>query len=471
MGSIRLRTIYTWLFILGLFFIPFNSFKGISFLGEYQKESAALFFIVGCAVLGVEILIKKSFTFPAKNAVFLAVLLFLVWCIIATLLNLGTVMNNELKTISGLERFVRQYIALLLMCFFFLVFFINTLKSLKSAGILKLIRRIFLASLVVVAVYGILETLIIVYGQSRLIPMLRLFNYFPFVEVSLVGDRISSVSYEVPSLAIYLITICGWMLSYIVTSKRIWRFVPALVILVLTFYSGSRTGLVVIAVQYLLFFGVLLFWKEHRKNVLYLFFAVAVVAVVAVLFSGGGILKKVNQKLESLDFEKNLRTSVSNQTRFGMQYASYRVFEDNPVSGAGFGQLAFEAYPYYPAWAVTRNYEYRLNYKNQRRDSFPPSYNIYLRIMAESGLIGGILFLSIIVLAIYKSLKMFRSAATLAKVLGLVLLVSVVGLSLNWLQIDTYRIFGFWLCIAILALPFDTEDKEQLNTIRPERFE
>ncbi len=453
MRPLSLHTLYTVLFFLGLFFIPFNSYRGIPILGEYSRESATLFFLFGSGILVVEFLIKGRVVFPLKNGIFCAVLIFLGWCFLTTLFNIPVVSDNFYKGISGIERFFRQYVSLLIIAFFFLIFFINVVSRLGAATILKQVRRVFLFSLIVVAFYGALETLIVVFGLGQLKPLLLSFNYFPFTEVRLSGERISGVSFETPFLAIYLITICGWMLSYIITNKGILRFVPALLVLELTFFAGSRTGLVVISLQYLVFFGVLLFFKKYRKNIFYLFSGFVIIVGAALIFSGGKLIEEARTKLDSLNFEQNLLTSISNRSRFGMQYASFQVFQDRPVIGAGFGQLAYEGYKYYPAWAITNNYEFRLNYMNQRRDSFPPSYNLYLRIMAESGLIGLISFLTILILAIYRALKLIREPEGPERTLGLVTLVSVVGFAFNWLQIDAFRMFGFWLSIAILCIP------------------
>ncbi len=462
-----LRTLYTVLFFLGLFFIPFNSYIGIPVLGEYSRESATLFFLLGGGILVVELLINKRVVFPLKNGVFCAVCLFLGWCFLTTLLNINTVSDNYYKGISGIERFFRQYVSLLIIAFFFFLFFINVLDRLSAADILKKIRKIFLFSLVFIAFYSALETLIVVFGIGQLKPLLLYFNYFPFTEVRLSGERISGVSFETPFLAIYLITICGWMLSYIITATSIWRFLPALLILELTFFAGSRTGLVVISLQYLVFFGVLLFFGKYRKNILYLFSGFVMIVGVALVFSGGKLIEEARAKLDSLNFEQNLLTSISNRSRFGMQYASYQVFKDNPVIGAGFGQLAYEGYKYYPAWAITNNYEFRLNYMNQRRDSFPPSYNLYLRIMAESGLVGLISFLIIFILAIYRALKLIGQPEGPERTLGLVTLVSVVGFAFNWMQIDAFRMFGFWLSIAILCIPLREKDPEERPEFAP----
>ncbi|MGB3775573.1 MAG: hypothetical protein WA951_09980, partial [Leeuwenhoekiella sp.] len=168
-----LRTLCLVLFLLGLFFIPFNSYKGIPMLGEYSKESATLFFLLGTGVLAVTVLVSKRITFPIKNAVFCAVLIFLGWSLLTFFLNIGTIKEYSFKGITGGERFFRQFLSLLIIALFFLVFFINTLAKLNAATMLKRIRQIFLASLIIVAIYGVLETLIVVFGLYQLLPILH----------------------------------------------------------------------------------------------------------------------------------------------------------------------------------------------------------------------------------------------------------------------------------------------------------
>lgn len=457
MKTPSLRTIYTFFFLLGLFFIPFNSYAGFGVLGEYSRESAILFFIVGMVFLGIEILLKNNVVFPYRNLVFITVLLFLFWCILATVFNYGSLGENYFKGISGVQRFVRQYISLILVAFFCFLFFINTLKNYSPKRILMLIRSVFLGSLLFISFYGLIETLILVFGVRQLIPVLELFNYIPFVKVYLSGDRISGVSYETPALAMYLITITGWMLSYIMTSKKIWRFLPAFLILELTFFSGSRTGLVVISFQFLVFFAILFLFKKYQKDVLYLFSGLAVAVAIMLVFAGGKLIEQAEEKLNSLDFEQNLLTSISNRSRFGMQYAAMEVFKDEPIVGVGYGQVAYAGYKYYPAWAITDNYEFRLNYKNQRRSSFPPVYNLYLRLAAETGIVGLLLFLGVLLAALYRAFKLICLADESLRCLGFITLISVLGFSLNWFQIDSFRTFGFWVCLAILSIPLQRE--------------
>ena len=97
-----------------------------------------------------------------------------------------------------------------------------------------------------------------------------------------------------------------------------------------------------------------------------------------------------------------------------------------------------------------------LFYKNEKISNFPPGYNIYVRILTETGLIGFLIFLSLIILIFFLCLNIIKSKSDEKNVLGTVLLVSFIGFFINWLQIDSFRIYGIWICFAILIL-FDNK--------------
>ncbi len=445
-----LKNIYKLIFLIGVFFIPFNSYDGLNFLGEYQNEAAALFFFIGFGVFLIDVGFRKKLVFPLREIEFALLYLFIFWCLLTFFLNLPDISQSYFKNTGGINRFLRQFISLLISAFIFLIFYVNAMRDWELKSLFKVIRKVLLFSLIFAFSYGVLETAIIKFGIGSLTPIIKLFNYFPFLEGELIGDRISSVSYEPPFLAIYLITITGWMLSYVLTEKKTAKYFPAFMVLFLTYFSGSRTGLLVIAIQFALFFVFILKRKNIKKYVL--IFLVAIIPLITGFFilSSQETKADITEKIESLNFKGNLLSNISNRSRFGMQIASFRVFMENPIIGVGFGQQGFHNQKYLPPWAVTNNYEFRLWYKNPNEPSFPPGYNIYTRILAETGIIGFLLFISILATVIYKSFILFRFKDPLIRVLGIVLMVSFVGMAINWLQIDSFRIFGFWIFTAFL---------------------
>ena len=89
-------------------------------------------------------------------------------------------------------------------------------------------------------------------------------------------------------------------------------------------------------------------------------------------------------------------------------------------------------------------------YKNKKERAFPPGYNIYTRLLAETGLIGILLFLMILYFSLNEIRLLMINAKDEEKTLLLILLISLIGLYINWFQIDTFRIYGVWFSLAIL---------------------
>jgi O-antigen ligase len=448
---IALRKVNEILLLTGLFFFSFNDYEGIPFLGEYKKEAGAIFFLFGFFLMIVESGYSKKISIPFKSPIFKTVLVFIAWCFITTILNLPDVINNYFKHTGGVNRFIRQYTSLIISTFIFFLFYWNVIVKMSSKDILFKIRKTFFLSLIVASIYGFLETGVVFFGMNYLLPPLKLFDYLPFLEVKL-GDygKISSICYEPPFLAIYLISIAGWMFSYILTEKGILKFVPTAAVLLLTFFSGSRTGLLVVFFQFSIFLIILYKNKKNRKYIGYTILCLSVFFSFVLIINGEKIVKAISEKVESLNFSQNLTKNVSNQSRFGMQYAALQVFKEHPIIGVGFGQQTYSARFHYPGWATKNNYEYEIFYKNTAEPSFPPGYNIYTRLLAELGLIGFLLFFCILFLIIKKTRFLIKTTTNEEQTLSYILLISFIGLFINWLQIDSFRMYCVWLCIAIL---------------------
>ncbi len=452
--NLTLKNIYKFFFYVGIFFIPINSYEGISFLGEYRQEGAIVFFLISFLFYIINIVLKGSIKIPYKNIIFQALVLFVVWIMLATIFNLPSINYNYIKETSGISRFIRQFFSLTIVLFLFILAY-NIYADYTVKTIFFKLRRVFLYSFILICIYGLLEILVVYYSVFSLKNTILLFNYFPFTNVYLdfTFKRISSFSLEPPFLAIYLMTIAGWMYSYIVTSKKnnIKKYIPTILIFIITFYSGSRTALVVISIQFIVFLATLFsINKYYRKVVNRFLLATLLLFIFVFAIESNDFSKAINEKVNSLNFLNNLLENTSNRTRFGIQYASILVFLENPITGVGFGQQAYQARPKYPKWATENNYEFKLWYLNDKVKSFPPGYNIYTRLLAETGIIGFLLFTLLISLLILQSKKSIKNSQGLEKIINVVLLVSFTGFIINWLQIDSFRIFGFWICLALI---------------------
>ena len=263
---LTLNNIILWTILAGIFFIPFNSWSGIGFLGEYYRDSCFLFFSFAFVLT----LLKKRIKIPLDNLIFQFLILFILWSFLATLLNAHNILDYYFKQTTGVSRFINQFGSLIIASLIIPLTFYNGLKKTNIINIFRLIRRVILASLIIAFIYSIIEILIVKLNMIYLKkPLLNLFDYFPFTEAKtdMRLQRISSVTFEPPALGTYLLSIAGWMFSYVLTEKNKLKYLPLIIVLFLGFMSGSRAAFFAIIIQFLIALVFFLKHKDTSKNI------------------------------------------------------------------------------------------------------------------------------------------------------------------------------------------------------------
>lgn len=458
---ISLKITYRIFFILGVFFLPFNSEPPnfMSFLGEYSRESSPLFFLIGIVFLLINDFSRGKIYLPVYKQPYNLFFLFFTIILLSGLLNYLDISSYYFKQTPGWVRYLNQVTSVVLSSILFFYLFCNVIRDIGVVSGFLLIRRIFFCSLVIVTGYAFFEFLIIIYNINSLIPIINLFDYLPFIEVKLDYRllRISSLTYEPPALGMYLITISGFMFSYILTNKKWYKFVPFLVVIVLVLLSKSRSAFVIIFAQ--MFVAVMYAYminSKFRSIFNRIMIVLTFVFVNILIFRSEIVVAAVKNRIKALDFSettyKSDNYSISNKSRLGIQYANYLVFLESPILGVGWGQQAYESKNKYPDWALKNNYEFNYIYLNENVKSFPPGYNLYLRILTETGIFGFVIFMVFLLIFIKIVFIELKGANKKYKFIPLTILISGIGYLLNWLQIDTFRIYGFWICLALLIV-------------------
>ncbi|WP_299521439.1 O-antigen ligase family protein [Winogradskyella sp.] len=447
--ALSIKKLAAFIFLIGVFFIPFNSFSGFGILGEFDRDSCVLFFLISFVLL----LFSGRVSIPIKSSIFQLVVLLLIWIALTAFFNVYDISFYYFKKTSGLSRFLRQYVALIISCVVLFILFFNIIKNQELKTIVYLIRRVFLFSLIIVVIYGTIEYLIVQLKVDSLRETLLLFDYFPFTKVKFDRwtYRISSVTFESPALATYLISIAGWMFSYILTEKGLKRFIPAALVILFAFLSGSRAGFFIIIVQIIIFILYLMKDRKFKKLFVNIFLILFFSGSVLLVFFGRTTSEIIYNEVASFDLEDD-KHSNSNKTRFGIQYAVFQVFLENPIIGVGHGMQAFEAKDKFPDWATKNNWEFKFKYLNEDHPNFPPVFNLYLRILAETGIIGFIIFLFLLMNIIFWCYNKTFIRQGNQTIMSLIITISMAGFLLNWLKMDTFRVYGFWLCLALLIV-------------------
>ena len=438
MRSITIKNLIIPILLLGIFFIPFNSWSGIGFLGEYYRDSCFLFF----SFAFVLVLFKRRINIPVKNLIFQFLILFILWSILATLFNAHNIADYYFKQTSGLSRFINQFGSLIIASIIIPLTFYNGFKWININKTFRLIRRVVLASLIIVLIYSIIEILIVKLNMVNLKkPLLNLFDYFPFTEAKtdMRLRRISSVTFEPPALGTYLLSIAGWMFSYIFTEKKNFKYLPIVIVLFLGFMSGSRAAFFAIIIQFIIASIIFLKNKKLTRNLYRVIIGFSTVSILTITYFSEPIYNYIKKEINSFKLDDSTH-SLSNKSRFGIQQAMFYVFLENPISGTGYGLQAFESRKKYPTWAKKNNWEFRLKYLNQNDKRFPPGYNMYLRILSETGLVG-LLFFGLMLLQVF--LWCFNNLKSENSTIAFIILISMIGFSLNWLKMDSFRIYFF----------------------------
>lgn len=456
-----LKKTYQFFFFLGVFFLPFNSDipKWLGVLGEFSEDSSPLFFLISIFFLGIAFLAGKKIYFPFKSRPVLALLAFTFFLIFCTLVNFPTVLENYFKGISGINRFFRQFLAFFIIGYLMFSLYLNIANDMGSERFFLKVRKVFFWSLLIVFPVGILEFMVLKLNIGAVKPILNLADLLPFVKIKLDYNlrRVGSITYEPPALGTYLITIFGFMFSYILTStKKYFKYIPVAAVIFLGLISGSRTAFVVLGFQMMVgFYFSFLHFQKFRKFAVRALFAGLIALVIGFSFFSKTIISSVEKRMESLNVteltfsQKN--NSISNKSRLGIQYALVETYKKHPVFGTGFGQQAYHSRYEYPYWATRNNWEFKAYYLNENLSSFPPGYNLYLRVLAETGIVGFIAFLVFLGTVIREMIVGFHKDRV-KRYISIALIISILGFLFNWLQIDSFRLYGFWLSLAILIV-------------------
>ena len=349
MNKLTINNIILLVLLLGIFFIPFNSWSGIGFLGEYYRDSCFLFFSFAFVLT----LFKRRIQIPLNNLIFQFLIFFILWAFLATLLNAHNVAGYYFKQTSGTLRFINQFASLIIASIVIPLTFYNGFKKFNINKVFRLIRRAVLASLIIALIYSVIEILIVKLNMLYLKkPLLNLFDYFPFTEAKtdMRLQRISSITFEPPALGTYLLSIAGWMFSYILTEKKIVKYFPTLIVLFLGFMSGSRAAFFAIIIQFIIALSFFVKYKNLTTNIYRIVLGALTISIVIAAYFNKPIFEYINKEINSFKLDDSTH-SLSNKSRFGIQQAMFRVFTEHPISGTGYGLQAFESRKKYPVWA------------------------------------------------------------------------------------------------------------------------
>jgi hypothetical protein len=312
----------------------------------------------------------------------------------------------------------------------------------------------------------------------------------------LYQTRISGLTYE-PKWFAEQITflLMPWLLAAVITKRSVFKWhyrwlsiellllVWSAIVLVFTF---SRTGLFVLVL--LTFVSVLLsrsFRKPHplvgrlpvRRRWLRIIEATLAALVLTALLAFAGSKNTYFSRLwryfsEGKAGSKTYLEYIAFGQRFAYAETAFRIFEDYPVLGVGLGNYAF----FFDKKLPNRSWQnlpeiIRQVTPTERGNQLITPKNLYARLLAETGLVGTIVFTTFVIAVLGCSLYLFFSPLPEQRYWGLAGLFGIAVFATVVFSTDSFAIPNMWVVFGLITaaahLPAWSERSQGVQSVTP----
>ncbi len=385
----------------------------------------------------------------------------------------ATLAPIELRGVEYADRALRAFITLGMG----LAFFVAAIWMNQDEEAVKFSARWLLVGLAAHIVWGFIQFWGLNTGKRQILTEIQqLFSTRGLVK----NKRVSGFAFEPSWLAgqivtLYLPWLTGWLLfqfknSLFWKNRHAWPelvlLLGALITLLMTY---SRSGLLVavaatgvtlaVAGGEMLrkFFG--WFWagfgtgqaksrmaamQAAAGRVLLILITVSVLAGVAFFLADKGYIAVFFQSEAENLFD--YAASVYLGPRLAYALAALEAFQASPFLGVGLGGSGFWMYPNIPDWVLFNAPEIA-EQMSPASTLFPNPKNLYARLLAETGLVGSVLFASFYLAMLADVLELLKKRPWLGAA-GLFALTAIV---MQGVSQDSFAMPELWLNLGILA--------------------
>jgi hypothetical protein len=298
-------------------------------------------------------------------------------------------------------------------------------------------------------------------------------------------NRVSGMAYEPAWLAGQIATVyLPWLFASLLTRVQVTRFKRLEIVLLgfallLLLATYSRGGLLTVGVASVLTFLIagrnemLAAWRwfitgfQRGGNWLarigILLVALGALAG-AILFLGqkGYIARMFNSRADNL-LEFIIQNSAG--ARAAQSYGAMGAYEKSPLAGVGLGASGFYIFDNLPDWAMTTVPEIARQISPDNR-LYPNPKNLYVRLLAETGLIGFFVYIAFLFSILGDSLLALKSNEPLLRYIGIAALFSWLAVLIYNTTQDSFATPNLWINFGILAgITAHALESEKLKSI------
>ena len=461
--ALSLDNISRWLWAAALLTLPVTSFRYFPVGANTYERPLAFFPLALLAPVLLIQLIRGKTTFPRAGALtpFTA---FVVAALAASLI--GVLFDPVIMRGQGVVgREVRAWATV----FIGLVFFISAVWMNRNEDDLRFTIKWMLAGFILDVLWSGVQGATFylhVFPKALVTQWQRAFSMRELIKT----NRINGMAYEPAWLAGQISTIyLPWLFASLLTRERVTRFKwlePVLLacaglLLLATFSRGGLLTVAATVVLTFLFVGrdqIRAAWtwftSGFRRGGAWLWRVGLIVLVTAAIAGAGFFLAQKN-------YISSLWTSnaTSIQDFLIQNYAGARAayiwgamgaYNDHPLTGVGLGASGFYIYNNLPDWAQTFVPEIA-NQLSPNSNLYPNPKNLYVRLLAETGLIGFFLYLAFQFSILGDAIMVLKQKTAIWRYLGIASIFTWIALIFYNMTQDSFATPNLWINIGILV--------------------
>lgn len=446
-----------------LFMLPVTSFRYFPFLGDSTYvRPVSLYPIAFLLLLLVFQLAQKKESFPRAETL-TPLVAFLLLVLAAA--GFGLLLNPlPMRGYEYLGRFLRAGVTLVIG----LSFFIAAIWMNRSEEDLRFSIKCLLAGFVIDLFWSGVQALAFYTPLLKKVTVThwqRLFSMRELVKT----NRVSGMAYEPAWLAGQIATVyLPWLFAALLTPLRLTRLKWleaillgfAVLLLLATFSRGGLlTAIGASALTFLLVgqaelrasWDWFLSGFQHggnwllRLGVMILFIG-ALVGASLFLSQKGYITRLFNTRAESF---QDFIIQNSAGARAAYTFGALGAYDESPILGVGLGASGLYIYDHLPDWALTTVPEIARQLSPENR-LYPNPKNLYIRLLAETGLIGFFVFIAFLFSVLGDALYALQCKTTWGRYLGIAGIFSWFAIAFYNVTQDSFATPNLWINFGIL---------------------
>jgi O-antigen ligase len=191
-------------------------------------------------------------------------------------------------------------------------------------------------------------------------------------------------------------------------------------------------------------------WTFVSRVTLGLLAAAAIIVVAIGLISRDLYFSQLWESLGKLGDLPAYILALGASTRYALAAAAWKVFGEHPLLGVGLGQSGFYLFDHLPDWALDRNPEMAFMLMPSSW-TFPNPKNLWVRLLAETGLAGSLFFVVFLVLLAAGSLTLMSRRSLPPRLIGLFGVIALPAVLLSGTSLDSFALPTMWIALGLIA--------------------